>query len=258
MIKNDFSRVMVISPTESFLTRSFFEKLREKEMLPVDMRPTVNAVSDYNGDVDVIVLFPSGDMMDDMTFLVFIKDYAIGRDIPIFIIGKPEDVAKIERICSKDVLKGTFMRPVDINDVVTAIGKYLQFFKSADRKVLLIIDDSGAALRNAKGMFEDKYQVVLASSAMMAMKCIALHRPDLVLLDYDMPIIDGRQILEMIRSEPEFSSIPVMFLTGADDVKSVTSVMKLNPAAYLLKSRPAAEIIETVDGFFEKQRGEAY
>lgn len=258
MVMSESSQIMVISPNESFLTRSFYDKLRENNLVPIDMRPTVNYISEYNGDIDVLVLFPSGDMMDDMTFLVFIKDFAIGKDIPIFIIGKPEDVDKMEHICSKDVLKGTFMRPVDLNDVVSSISKYLKFFKSAERKTILVVDDSGAALRNAKGMFEDKYQVVLANSAIMAIKSITLHKPDLMLLDYDMPIIDGKQMLEMIRSETEFSSIPVMFLTGADDVKSVTSVMALRPVAYLLKSRPATEIVSTVDAFFEKQRAEAY
>ena len=70
------------------------------------------------------------------------------------------------------------------------------------KKRILVVDDSGAMLRSVKGWLEDKYQVVLANSGTMAIKYLAIRKPDLILLDYEMPICDGKQVLEMIRRKP--------------------------------------------------------
>ena len=89
----------------------------------------------------------------------------------------------------------------------------------------------------------------------MYIKCISLNRPDLIILDYEMPICDGKQVLQMIRSEMEFADIPVIFLTGRGDRESVMEVMALKPAGYLLKSMRPIEIIQAINEFFEKQKG---
>ena len=77
-------------------------------------------------------------------------------------------------------------------------------------------------------------------------------RPDLVLLDYEMPVCDGKQTLEMLRSAKEFANIPVIFLTGRSDPATVKGVMALKPAGYLLKTLKPAEIKKNIDNYFEK------
>ena len=76
----------------------------------------------------------------------------------------------------------------------------------------------------------------------------------MVLLDYEMPIVDGKQVLGMIRSETEFSDIPVIFLTSKGDKESVMQVMDLKPDGYLLKTMPPEQIKKSVDTFFEKKK----
>ena len=108
--------------------------------------------------------------------------------------------------------------------------------------------------RNVKGWLEDKYQVILANSGAMAIKYLSTNRPDLVLLDYEMPIVDGKQVLGMIRSESEFSDIPVIFLTSKGDKESVMQVMDLKPDGYLLKTMPPEQIKQSIDTFFQRKR----
>ena len=117
-----------------------------------------------------------------------------------------------------------------------------------------MVDDSGTMLRNVKGWLEDKYQVILANSGAMAIKYLAINRPDLVLLDYEMPVVDGRQVLEMIRTESEFSDIPVIFLTSKNDRDSIIKVMGLRPEGYLLKNMEPEKIVAEIDNFFEKRK----
>jgi DNA-binding NarL/FixJ family response regulator len=91
---------------------------------------------------------------------------------------------------------------------------------------------------------------------MQAITYIANHTPDLILLDYDMPITPGPQVMEMIRSEHNAKEIPIIFLTGKSDKESVMRVMSLRPQGYLLKSLSKEEITEAVDNFFETKKWE--
>ena len=108
-------------------------------------------------------------------------------------------------------------------------------------------------LRSVKSWLEDKYQVILANSGAMAIKYLAMNHPDLILLDYEMPVCDGRQVLEMIRSEPDFSTVPVIFLTGKNDKESVMKVTALKPDGYLLKTMEPEKLHQAIDEFFEKE-----
>ena len=142
--------------------------------------------------------------------------------------------------------------------MVEVIDTYIAKFGAQHKKKVLVVDDSGAMLRNVKGWLEDRYQVILANSGAMAIKYLATNRPDLVLLDYEMPVVDGRQVLEMIRTETEFSDVPVIFLTSKDDRESVMQVMALKPEGYLLKTMEPARIIAEVDAFFERQKAKLF
>ena len=105
-----------------------------------------------------------------------------------------------------------------------------------------------------KEMLSTDYEVLLVDSGVSAIREITLNRPDLILLDYEMPVCDGRQTLEMIRSEETFADIPVIFLTGRNDPESVKKVMSLKPAGYLLKHLKPEDIKNNIDTFFKKRK----
>lgn len=98
----------------------------------------------------------------------------------------------------------------------------------------------------------ENYEVTEADSSISAIKSLTINRPDLVLLDYEMPVCDGRQALEMIRSDKEIADIPVMFLTGKGDIESVRKVMALKPEGYLLKTLSDEDVRKSIDDFFAK------
>ena len=146
-----------------------------------------------------------------------------------------------------------FLRPVKVDEVAFKINyDLLQNVGVTHRKKILVVDDSGTMLRKIKGWLDDRYKITLANSGARAMKALALEIPDLVLLDYEMPIVDGRQVLGMMRDEPEYN-IPVIFLTGKSDAESVKSVLDLKPEGYLLKTESPDKIIGQIDAFFAKQ-----
>ena len=82
--------------------------------------------------------------------------------------------------------------------------------------------------------------------------CMMQERPDLVLLDYEMPICDGKVILEMMRSEEYFANVPVMFLTGNVSRETVQKIIPLKPAGYLVKTLKPDEIKKNIEDYFKK------
>lgn len=103
------------------------------------------------------------------------------------------------------------------------------------KKRILAVDDNGATLRAIKSMLEDEYEVQIVPSGMKAMTSIGRLRPDLVLLDYEMPVCDGKQTLEMIRADEELANLPVIFLTSVNEKEHIKKVLALRPQGYLLK-----------------------
>lgn len=152
---------------------------------------------------------------------------------------------------SKD--PGQIVVSIKEENALEEVSKYVkQNNSSGQKKQILIVDDSDTMLYAMNDLFSKDYQVTLAKSGTAAIRCITLNRPDLVLLDYEMPVCDGAQVLEMIRSESEFSEIPVYFLTSRVDRESVDKVIPLRPSGYLLKSQSPEEIKKNVDAFFKK------
>ena len=115
-----------------------------------------------------------------------------------------------------------------------------------EKKKLLIVDDDGTTLRVLTGMLEHQYDVTIVNSGVNAIKAIGKKRPDVILLDYEMPVCDGRQTLEMLRADEESRNIPVVFLTGVNDREHIEAVLSLRLAGYLLKPPDKKRIVEAI------------
>ena len=151
--------------------------------------------------------------------------------------------------------------PLAHGNATDEVEKYLaqraaqarQMERDHKRKVL-VVDDSMTIREAMRQLLGGTYEVSLASSGVAAIRTISLDRPDLVLLDYEMPVCDGKQTLEMLRSDEAFADVPVIFLTGRRDPKTMIDVMPLNPSGYLIKTSKPEEIKKEVDQFFAKQK----
>ncbi len=152
-----------------------------------------------------------------------------------------------------DSLRGKIASDINAENAMDEIKRYLNKEKE-EKKKILVVDDSDFMRSRICKLLEPHYMVMEAGSSVSGITHIALDRPDLILLDYEMPVCDGRQMLEMIRAERSISDIPVIFLTGRGDRESVKKVMALKPEGYLLKVMPDEEIKENIDDFFEKRR----
>jgi two-component system alkaline phosphatase synthesis response regulator PhoP len=81
---------------------------------------------------------------------------------------------------------------------------------------ILIVDDDQEIVRVLKsGMEADGYNTVVGYDGQMALNLAKLHKPDLIIMDVQMPMTSGLKALEFLRQTPETKQIPVIFLSGA-------------------------------------------
>lgn len=248
--------VLVLYDTPSLLVSSMLDQLGKLGHTVKASALTVKEISAIKEKQDLFLIFTDEDLSDNTEALVYLKDKAVEDDTFIYALGDLSELSLLKKTIPQSLIVKTFTRPINVKDVVEAADTYLKDENRISKKKILVVDDSGAMLRNVKGWLEERYQVILANSGTMAIKYLSLDKPDLILLDYEMPVLSGKQVLEMIRSELDFADVPVIFLTSKSDKQSVIDVMSLKPEGYLLKTLSPAEIIQTVDEFFVRQKVE--
>ena len=246
--------IVILAQSQGFLLSSIQEHLEAKDYQVTIVEADIDAFSKMTKPMNGLLIYADENFVEDASLLVYVKDRAIEEDTPVFIVGGEFDVAEMAKFIPDKLMQKTFSRPIDVKKVAADMDEGIREFHLRRRKKILVVDDSGAMLRNVKGWLEGQYQVIPANSGMMAIKYLTQNRPDLILLDYEMPVCDGKQVLEMIRSETDFKDVPVIFLTSKSDRNSVIDVMPLSPDGYLLKTMPPEEIIKAVDDFFKKQK----
>ncbi len=127
------------------------------------------------------------------------------------------------------------------------------FIEEHGSKKILVVDDNATTLRGIKKILDPYYEVTLANSGMRAIAAISKDKPDLILLDYEMPVCDGKQTFEMIRADEDMKDIPVIFLTGVNDKAHITAVLKLVPAGYMLKPYEPEKLLATIRKVLDQQ-----
>ena len=243
--------LLVGKPNEPFKDMHLFLSKLFRVQVSV---PDINVLSGVLKIVepDIVILSLVG--LYDFDARIFRKISELCRKIPIITIGTESE--------RKDFLKyyeghdfENLVRPVNNMDVANAISRKLHIEINmsmmqdgpSGKKKVLVIDDNGTTLRTVKMMLDHKYDVYLASSGTRAIATMGKIRPDVILLDYEMPICDGRQTLEMIRTDEELGNIPVIFLTAISDRKHIEAVLGLGVSGYLIKPSSQEEIIGEIE-----------
>lgn len=114
------------------------------------------------------------------------------------------------------------------------------------KKHILIVDDDKNMLKMLHLFLRDEYEVTMVDSGKLALEAVIKHTPDLILLDYMMPLFDGPHVLEIIRKREESRNVPVLFLTSVTDKEKIIECLSLNPQGYLIKPISRSELLQRV------------
>lgn len=244
-------RIVLINNRTAFLTDALVANLKNEEVTIVQVEPSIDKLGREKDSADIFLLFAGDFVYQSPEILVYLKDLCFGEEKLLCVVGYSKEIAEIEEIIPKSLIEREFERPIDVKLLSRAVQQIVcEKEMKLKKRHILLVDDDVVFLQMMQKWLSARYRVTVVKSGMQAITYIGAHTPDLILLDYDMPITPGPQILEMIRSEPNSASIPVIFLTAKDDRESVMRMMSLKPDGYLLKSLGREEIVNSVDRFF--------
>lgn len=220
---------------------------------------------------DMVVVFIS--CYQNISSKLFYILTIVHAAIPIITIGKKEDTMQYEMLYSKTQYTHLY-RPIKNRDIMKCIADRLHitedenaehkdisdvsnYIENEDkiknktdiwddaeldneadvdkRKHILLVDNDDEIYNNMKSIIGDRYRVSVAGTELQAMCMLEKDRPDMMFLNYEMPLCEGRIMLEMIRSDEELRKLPVVFLTKIAEKRNIASIIRLKPAGCILK-----------------------
>lgn len=102
------------------------------------------------------------------------------------------------------------------------------------RATILVVDDTPTNLELLTGILENEFDVLIASSGVQALELLARGaRPDLMLLNVRMPVVDGYQLCSAVKANPVTRGIPVIFVTANDDPESEIAALEAGGADFV-------------------------
>ena len=246
-------RVLLIGETVGFMMNAIINGLKKEEYEVEEVTAKIGNVGKLFDIPKIVILYLDAELAADSEFLVYLKDIVIEKELSLFVVGNDQEIEEIVGFIPEEIVTRKVLRPLNVKELAGYLDAEVERGRAAEEhKKILIVDDDPTMLRMIKSLLDKNYRVYMANSGMNAITFLANNKVDLILLDYEMPVITGAKVLEMIRSEVATADIPVMFLTSKNDKESVMQVLSLKPEKYLLKTMPPEEWLSNIDEFFGK------
>lgn len=121
-----------------------------------------------------------------------------------------------------------------------------------NKKRILAIDDSVIAIKQLQNILSSKYEFVGVTSGLAGIKRLDTEVFDLVLLDLEMPVMDGFATLASIRQRDNLKEIPVVILTGTRHKQKVIKGVTSGVAGYVVKPANSEQLIAKIDAILSK------
>ena len=122
------------------------------------------------------------------------------------------------------------------------------------KTVCLVEDDPMIQETYALKLRESGYQVITAPDGAQGLEIITREKPDIALIDINMPVMDGLELMKRMAKDPELSKIPIIVLSNYDDDNSLRRAGKLQSRFYLIKALfTPSKVVGIVDEVLQNQ-----
>jgi CheY-like chemotaxis protein len=242
---------MIIGEKESFFIKVLVKKIIDSSYQAFYVPDTLDTINQNFDRADIVVYYMEPGEVIGYDIERFLIDSLQDKDKKIIFIGDPKDTKPVCAKFPSDVIYRELPRPLDNEHFMEVLSEFFRKSSMGElKKSILICDDDPNYLGLVREWLKDTYKVAAVTSGLQAIKWLGKNNADLILLDHEMPVTTGPQVLEMLRADEETRNIPVMFLTGKSDKESVMAVVSLKPEGYFLKNIEKNELLGKLKEFF--------
>ncbi len=127
--------------------------------------------------------------------------------------------------------------------------------KKTDKAKILIVDDEPDFVSTIQHHLEwSNYQTIVATNGREGLEKAASEKPDLILLDTNMPVMNGHETLEQMSKDPQLKNIPVIMVTAACEVDDIATASSFGIVDYIAKPFDFAELKEKIANALEGKK----
>lgn len=258
--------LFIASDASNFLVQSLMSSLTKQSYKVEFCGPSTSFIRDLQTHPDyispeMIIVFLEdieGTFQDIFPTLKEMVTDPVARR-KLFLIGQPSEISRAYEFIEKDLVTGIVERPVtaekvlnmirtnDLNYVISTSEK--TYALDPTKKTLLIVDDDPVYLQALNSWFVKFYNVIAEKLGVDGIAAAKQNHIDLMLLDYEMPLLSGLEVFRSLKQEPKTANIPVIFLTGNDSKDVVKEILIEKPVGYVLKTTPPMVIMQKVMNF---------
>ena len=253
--------VVILMYQFSVVARGIENKLTERGYNVRIISDGFSDISSYVSRTALFVAYLPGDIANDelkVSALSRVMDIVEKGRSRLLFIGEPKNHDTLSLSLPRINDHEWVDRPLDMDRFVRLVDKLAGIedaLYTIKKKRILVVDDDPSYAKMVREWIKEYYRVDIVTAGMQAISFLLKvkegEQVDLILLDYEMPVVDGPQVLQMLRQEPATEHIPVVFLTGLGTKEAVSRVMELKPAGYILKSTPREDLLK----YLKKQLG---
>ena len=244
-------KVAIILQQYSIVVKGVERKLKELNYDVTTIKPETDLLKAVSGETDLFVLYLPKDSKnreeEETMFQMMLQvcDVMQTYQKTMVLIGEKSYRSSLMSIHPLLGECEWVDRPVDMQALEIAVDTALNGgIQPVIKKHILIVDDDPTYAGMVRTWIKDNYKVDILTSGKQVLMFLGKKKVDLVLLDYEMPIMNGTQVFKMLRRDSTTSDIPVVFLTGVGTAEEVKQVLALKPEGYVLKSTTREQLLE--------------
>ena len=203
-------KILLVRNEETFLVNAIKNTLEGAKFLVQDSTYSIADLSKKVEGSNLIILYADQDFEEHSDAMVYFKDLCDEENMILMVIGEKDAFDLVHRYVPRDDVPFEITRPLDMADLLSKVLIATDDeYEHQRRKCILIVDDDLTYLQMVREWLKDTYRVGMANSGTQAVAWLAKNKADLILLDYDMPVLDGPKVLEMLKSESFSNSTPI-------------------------------------------------
>ncbi|MCR4896585.1 MAG: response regulator [Lachnospiraceae bacterium] len=249
----------------SIIARGLERKLTDRGIRVTAVTDGYDSLPSLASETGVYVLYLPENVMEgsaEYSFLEQVCSLLSGIQSSVLVIGEARHKSELSGIFPILDTSRWFVKPVNPDLFCTEVtelcggdasaseapagassGATTAASNTAEKKIFLVDDDPAFAAM-VRTWLKDTYKTYVGTDGMQAVNFLRKNPVDLVLLDYDMPVVNGPQVLQMLREDPATAEIPIIFLTGVATEEEIRQLKELNPDGYILKATPKEKLLD--------------
>ncbi|BAZ51389.1 multi-component transcriptional regulator [Nostoc sp. NIES-4103] len=202
---------------------------------------------------DVVLLdFGASDTQED-TLALLAELNARKLPIPVIVLTDKDsllDRVKVARLGAS----GFLQKPVSLNQVLETVNQILQRTRSTEATVMIVDDDPQILAALQILLVPWGLKVYTLENPLLFLEAMVATKPDLLILDVEMPEVTGIELCQVARNDPRWSGVPILFLTAHSDTATRQQVFIAGADDYISKPIVEPELITRIFNRLERSR----